>query len=217
MATTTNYGWTTPDNTAYVKYGAAAIRSLGSAVDTTSATTNAAGLVFLRTVTIGTAVASVSIGATGNPLFTSAYDNYRIIYQPYASSTTGSDLRFRYRSGNTDNTTSNYNWAGNSVGFTGTATTVFGAGQNQGFFGFGSYTSSAAWGSHIIDIEMPFLAQYTSHESVGTGVSAAGLVIRCNSGGYFNAVTSFDGITFLPIAGTLTGGTISVYGYRKAI
>ena len=35
MATTTNYGWTTPDDTALVKDGAAAIRSLGSAVDTT--------------------------------------------------------------------------------------------------------------------------------------------------------------------------------------
>lgn len=33
MATTTNYGWTTPDDTAYVKDGASAIRSLGSAVD----------------------------------------------------------------------------------------------------------------------------------------------------------------------------------------
>ena len=33
MATTTNYGWTTPDDTAYVKDGASAIRSLGTAVD----------------------------------------------------------------------------------------------------------------------------------------------------------------------------------------
>jgi len=35
MATTTNYGWTTPDNTALVKDGASAIRTLGSSVDTT--------------------------------------------------------------------------------------------------------------------------------------------------------------------------------------
>jgi hypothetical protein len=35
MATTTNYGWTTPDNTALVKDGAAAIRTLGSSIDTT--------------------------------------------------------------------------------------------------------------------------------------------------------------------------------------
>lgn len=35
MATTTNYGWTTPDDTALVKDGASAIRSLGSSVDST--------------------------------------------------------------------------------------------------------------------------------------------------------------------------------------
>jgi len=35
MATTTNYGWTTPDDTALVKDGAAAIRSLGTSIDTT--------------------------------------------------------------------------------------------------------------------------------------------------------------------------------------
>ena len=34
MATTTNYGWTTPDDTDLVKDGAAAIRTLGSSIDT---------------------------------------------------------------------------------------------------------------------------------------------------------------------------------------
>jgi hypothetical protein len=35
MATTTNYSWTTPDDTDLVKDGASAIRTLGSAIDTT--------------------------------------------------------------------------------------------------------------------------------------------------------------------------------------
>jgi hypothetical protein len=35
MATTTNYSWSTPDDTALVKDGAAAIRSLGTAIDST--------------------------------------------------------------------------------------------------------------------------------------------------------------------------------------
>jgi hypothetical protein len=35
MASTTNYSWSTPDDTALVKDGAAAIRSLGSAIDST--------------------------------------------------------------------------------------------------------------------------------------------------------------------------------------
>ena len=37
MATTTNYGWATPDDTDLVKDGAAAIRTLGSSIDTSFA------------------------------------------------------------------------------------------------------------------------------------------------------------------------------------
>jgi len=40
MATTTNYGWETPDDTDLVKDGAAAIRTLGSSVDTTTKNLN---------------------------------------------------------------------------------------------------------------------------------------------------------------------------------
>ena len=40
MATTTNYGWETPDDTDLVKDGAAAIRTLGSSIDTTTKNLN---------------------------------------------------------------------------------------------------------------------------------------------------------------------------------
>jgi hypothetical protein len=48
MATTTNYGWTTPDDTALVKDGASAIRSLGTAIDTT--VFNNAGAAIAKTI-----------------------------------------------------------------------------------------------------------------------------------------------------------------------
>jgi hypothetical protein len=35
MATSPNYGWSEPDNTAFVKDGALAMRTLGNAIDTT--------------------------------------------------------------------------------------------------------------------------------------------------------------------------------------
>lgn len=34
MATTTNYGWATPNDSDYVKNGALAMRTLGNAIDT---------------------------------------------------------------------------------------------------------------------------------------------------------------------------------------
>jgi|LakMenEpi03Aug12_release.lakeMendotaPanAssembly.Ray.scaffolds.fasta_scaffold183840_3 hypothetical protein len=54
MATTTNYSWSTPDDTALVKDGAAAIRSLGTAIDTT-VFTNA-----------GAAIAKATVDAKGD-------------------------------------------------------------------------------------------------------------------------------------------------------
>jgi hypothetical protein len=44
MATTTNYGWTTPNDTDLVKDGASAIRTLGSAIDSTVFTNASAGI-----------------------------------------------------------------------------------------------------------------------------------------------------------------------------
>jgi hypothetical protein len=59
MATTTNYSWSTPDDTALVKDGAAAIRSLGTAIDTTVFTNATAVLSGTQTLTNKTLTAPV--------------------------------------------------------------------------------------------------------------------------------------------------------------
>jgi hypothetical protein len=70
MATTTNYGWTTPDDTALVKDGASAIRTLGSSVDTTTKALNPSttlGDIEYRSSTANTNT-RLAIGSTGNVL-----------------------------------------------------------------------------------------------------------------------------------------------------
>lgn len=70
MATTTNYGWTTPDDTALVKDGASAIRSLGSSVDTTVKALNpetTLGDIAYRSSTANTKT-RLGIGTTGQVL-----------------------------------------------------------------------------------------------------------------------------------------------------
>ena len=70
MATTTNYGWTTPDDTALVKDGASAIRSLGTSVDTTTKNLNPSttlGDIEYRSSTANTNT-RLAIGSTGNVL-----------------------------------------------------------------------------------------------------------------------------------------------------
>lgn len=69
MAVTTNYGWSTPDNTALVKDGASAIRTLGSSVDTTvkalSPGTTAGDIDYY---TSSTAKSRIGIGTSGQVL-----------------------------------------------------------------------------------------------------------------------------------------------------
>ena len=70
MATTTNYGWTTPDDTALVKDGASAIRTLGSSVDTTTKNLNPSttlGDIEYRSSTANTNT-RLGIGSTGQVL-----------------------------------------------------------------------------------------------------------------------------------------------------
>jgi hypothetical protein len=70
MATTTNYGWTTPDDTALVKDGASAIRTLGTSVDTTTKNLNpetALGDIAYRSSTANVKT-RLGIGSTGNVL-----------------------------------------------------------------------------------------------------------------------------------------------------
>ena len=78
MPTTTNYGWTTPADTDLVKDGAAAIRTLGTAIDTT--VFNNASAAIAKTIVdakgdliVGTAadtVARLAVGGTNNHVLT---------------------------------------------------------------------------------------------------------------------------------------------------
>jgi hypothetical protein len=70
MATTTNYGWTTPDDTDLVKDGAAAIRTLGSSIDTTTKNLNpetTTGDIAYRSATANTNT-RLAIGSSGQVL-----------------------------------------------------------------------------------------------------------------------------------------------------
>jgi hypothetical protein len=74
MATTTNYGWTTPDDTALVKDGAAAIRTFGTSVDTTTKALNPSttlGDIEYRSSTANTNT-RLGIGSSGQVLTVAA-------------------------------------------------------------------------------------------------------------------------------------------------
>jgi len=160
------------------------------------------GLAHINTTTF-TSQASVSI----NNVFTSAYQNYRLVLNILGVS--GTNLRFRMRASGTDDTGSNYA----SQYVYGSNTSITGAretGQTAAWFisASTSYEVIAAY-----DIGSPQLAKQTS--VVGSHVFASGTVEVITWAANHNQATAYDGITFLIPGGSFTG-TARIYGYKNS-
>jgi hypothetical protein len=208
MATTTpNYGWTVPTSTDLVKDGATAIETLGDAIDASMNTalgTKKAGMVLLNTTSFS-AVASQSV----NSVFTSTYDNYKIVC--YISNFTGSDtdLRFRLRASGTDYTTGNH-YIGNingsfpsSISFSSTTS------DTSGYIGRGGTSTNNTF---FADLSSPQLA--VNKQMTVTSFrqfSAFGLNVTSST---FPTSSSYDGFSLIPVSGNISG-IVSVYGYNK--
>jgi hypothetical protein len=160
------------------------------------------GMDLVNTTTFS-AVSSVSV----NSCFTSTYDNYRIIITCTAATTADFGTTLRLRVSGTDNSSSNYAWSG--VYATSGATGTEGGGTGQSSFKTGAGYNTGL--ITVVDVLNPFASNYTSYLELGVRPNEAG--IRTH-GGSFNATTSFDGFTFAPASGTVTG-TVRVYGYKN--
>lgn len=200
--TTTNYGWTYPTSTDYVKDGATAIQTVATGIDTTlgTALNNKlhAGLVLVKTQTIGSAVSSVTVSNA----FSATYDNYKIIISGGTANTT-EDLNFKLGASTSDYYSSllyvNYG-----------STTPAGSSTNPGniFSWAGSATPNGIYLHN--DVFTPFATKYTRWSNpMGVGNTWGGIV-----SGMHKSATSYTDFTITTPA-SLTGGTIYVYGYAK--
>jgi hypothetical protein len=201
MPNTTNYSFPTPADTDLVKNGADAIRDLGDAVDTamnTALGTKKAGMVLLNTTSFS-AVASQSI----NDVFSTTYQNYKIIFNLSASS--ANDIQMRLRVSAADATT-NYNRRGISVDNAGSVANY--ASGNAQTFWYAAQTASLATGSEIC-LYSPFETIATRFNANSTGGSQ--IVF---TGGIHTTVASYTGITFITDTGTMTGN-VRIYGFNN--
>lgn len=213
MATTTNYGWTTPDDTALVKDGAAAIRTLGSSIDTslnTALGTKKAGMVLLNTTSFSGAVSAVSVSS----IFSATYENYKLVLNN-GTAVSGDNVAFsfRLRTGGTSSSTGYYGVGTNA----GQGTLVNYSQNNTSSFFLAAYDdTSPTINAVVVDLFQPFTAAVTKifSESIGTD-STATQTRGFKFQGYHNVATSYDSIEFLINSGTFTGGTLRVYGYNN--
>jgi hypothetical protein len=204
MPNTANYSFPTPADTDLVKNGADAIRDLGDAVDTamnTALGTKKSGLVLLNTTSFS-GVASQDI-ATGT--FTSAYQNYRIIYMGTAGS---GDLGMRLGTGGTFNTTAN-NYRYNFQYATYTATTISGAASSTTAT---SFLIGNAGFHTVLDLFSPF---DSARNTSVTWAHARDDYGYMTGGGAMTVTTSYSQVRFFPLSGGNISGTIYVYGYNQ--
>jgi hypothetical protein len=150
------------------------------------------------------AVASQSI----NDVFSTTYDNYRIIVDFTGS--TGTNNNMRLRVSGADNTTSNYM---RQYIYASSTTLAAARSNSQSTWLLGDHGTSRT--VNILDLISPNLAQVTG------GVHFAAMYYNSSTenawlqnGLGFNAATQFTGFTIYPSSGTITG-TVSVYGYNK--
>ena len=162
----------------------------------------ASGLTLIKTQTIGTTVSSVEV--TG--AFSSTYDNYRITVNG-GSGSTEANLNFTLGS-----TATGYYWSYAGVEWSGT--TAFGGGSNQTSFFAGSTQTLNSFLN--MDIFNPFLSDETVINTRYVNLKTATTGTSLSIGGFVNNTTSYTAFTLTPSSGTLTGGTIRVYGYLNS-
>jgi hypothetical protein len=161
-----------------------------------------AGLTLVKTQTIGSAVSSVTVSSA----FSSTYDNYLITINGGVASTTNTiDMEL-------GSTTTGYYYFG--IYGNATSGTVTGEGGNNvskmRFIGSGD--TSLLSGQCVI--QNPNLAKATAFyiNSLRTGTNSINLVWA----GSETSTTQHTAFTLYASTGTITGGTIRVYGYSNS-
>lgn len=158
------------------------------------------GLVFVKQQTIGSAVSSVTV--TG--AFSTDYDNYQIVVSGGASSANG------VMGMTIGAAVTGYYFAGAYCTYGGTVSGS--ALSNTIRWNITAYNASQVVAN--VFVSQPYLTKVTAFTSQYIGASSGdGSVTYA---GILDNTTSYDSFAIIALTGTLTGGTITVYGYRKA-
>jgi hypothetical protein len=171
----------------------------------TVALTSDPGLILVKTQTVGSGVSIVEV----TDAFSSTYENYRIIYTG-GSSSTSQALGLQFGIGSTMTTTNYFGAAGYiNLGAAAWQLASDNPGSYAGNVGGGNTTSSYL----MTDVLMPNMAEHTAFH--GPYILSDFGRMGTHSFAQLSA-TQFTSFRIICNTGTLTGGTIRVYGYRNS-
>ena len=179
-------------------------------VDSTAATgikwatpaSTASGLTLVKSQTIGSGVSSVTV----TDAFNSTYDNYQVVISGGASST---DNQFNLTLGST---TTGYYWFQIYGGYTSSSLAGANGANDTKFPAAGSGTTNSLTGNILI--QNPNAAKSTHFTTAWGNSVTSGTTVWNN--GFLNNTTQYTAFTIAPTSGTLTGGTIRVYGFQNS-
>jgi hypothetical protein len=167
----------------------------------TAAQMNAVGLWLVKTQTIGNAVSSVTV--TG--AFSSDYDHYKIIISGGAGSTSGATLNMTLGA-----TATGYYFGAIAMTFASASVSSLNGNNTTSWTRVGIANTNNINGE--IELFNPNLAKRTHYNGQYVQTVTNGNAV--SSGGLLDNATQYTAFTLTPSSGTLTGGTIYVYGYR---
>ena len=152
-------------------------------------------------------VSSISL----NGIFSATYQCYLVTYSGGGSAAPGTACNLRLRASGTDASGANYFFQ-RSTFYGSTAAAARSTSQTSINCGFWDSINTL---TATCDINNPFLAANTLFMSTsGCNADTGNNAQLDGTYGAHNLSTSYDGLTFLPASGTITG-TIRVYGYRN--
>ena len=171
----------------------------------TSADTNTylanSGLVYVTSATIGTGVSTVTVSSA----FSATYDNYRIVVSGGVSAA-NAVMQLSLGSSVTG-----YYSVLNYAAYASASTPLSAGNNNSALWDYVGYVTASSL-SASFDLINPFAAKNTQFHAAGwCALSAAG-----TASGVHQVASSFTAFTLSAGGNALTGGTVTVYGYRKA-
>ena len=162
---------------------------------------NPVGMVLVKSQTVGSGVSSVTV----TNAFSSTFQNYKIIIDGVDSTVANNTMQFNF-----DGSTTGYYWAGWYRNFANTVGTF--SGESNGASWPIGYTSTSESTYCSFEVFHPYDSSRRAHYSFMPG---AGNDYVISGGGQHANVSSFTGFRIVGGAGTMTGGTIRVYGYNN--
>lgn len=167
-----------------------------------------AGLVYVTSVNVGSSAVSTLQMAN---IFSSTYDAYRLIL---TGGTANSALAFGVQlgtgsAGSMTLSTTGYYWNLIYQSYTGGGIGLLSASNGSSF----PYSGTASTNHQQFEFEItaPYLAKYTSIRALFDSTTESG-----QHTGLHQVASSYTGISISVSPNTITNGTCTVYGYRKA-